>query len=192
MAPALLVGDGIHALLAVPLLRDEKVLGGLVIQAPRGRRFCADCADVAANIRRTVRARHRERTAVPDARQARIEAEDNVGRSATDQDRLVQSEKMASLGQLTAGIAHEIKNPLNFVNNFASLSVDLLDELKQTAAPSFAMLDEERRAEIDDLTQTLSSNLEKINEHGRRADGIVQEHVGALTQQLRGTKVSRS
>jgi signal transduction histidine kinase len=87
---------------------------------------------------------------------------------------LIQAEKMASLGQLTAGIAHEIKNPLNFVNNFASLSVDLLDELKQTAAPGLATLDEARRAEVDELANTLASNLDKINEHGRRADGIVR------------------
>jgi PAS domain S-box-containing protein len=87
---------------------------------------------------------------------------------------LIQAEKMASLGQLTAGIAHEIKNPLNFVNNFATLSVDLLDELKATAAPGFATLDADRHAEIDELTRTLASNLEKINEHGRRADGIVR------------------
>jgi signal transduction histidine kinase len=100
---------------------------------------------------------------------------------------LIQAEKMASLGQLTAGIAHEIKNPLNFVNNFASLSVDLLDELKETAAPGFAMLDEARRAEIDDLTRTLTGNLEKINEHGNRADAIVR----SMLEHSRGSSGER-
>jgi len=90
------------------------------------------------------------------------------------QARLIQAEKMASLGQLTAGIAHEIKNPLNFVNNFAALSVELLDELKETAAPALATLDEDKRAGIDELVGMLTGNLEKIAEHGRRADGIVK------------------
>ena len=81
---------------------------------------------------------------------------------------------MASLGQSTAGIAHEIKNPLNFVNNFAGLSVELLDELKETAAPALAALDDNKRADIDDVVQVLTGNLEKIAEHGRLADGIVK------------------
>jgi signal transduction histidine kinase len=74
---------------------------------------------------------------------------------------------MASLGQLTAGIAHEIKNPLNFVNNFAELSSDLLDELHEAVASN-------QQAEIDELTATLKGNLAKIAEHGKRADGIVR------------------
>jgi PAS domain S-box-containing protein len=113
----------------------------------------------------------------------RAEAEIHAARDAAEkalhglqaaQASLVQAEKMASLGQLTAGIAHEIKNPLNFVNNFAGLSVELLDELKETADPGIATLDEDTRAEIDEIVGMLTGNLEKIAEHGRRADGIVK------------------
>jgi two-component system, NtrC family, sensor kinase len=94
---------------------------------------------------------------------------------------------MASLGQLTAGIAHEIKNPLNFVKNFAGLSVELLDELKETAAPAINALADEKRAEIDETITMLTGNLEKIAEHGRRADGIVK----SMLEHSRGSSGER-
>ena len=90
----------------------------------------------------------------------------------TAQDRLVQTEKLASLGQLTAGIAHEIKNPLNFVNNFSSLSVELIDELDEELAK--VKVDAAARGAIADLAKTLKGNLEKIAQHGKRADAIVK------------------
>ena len=90
----------------------------------------------------------------------------------TTQDRLVQTEKLASLGQLTAGIAHEIKNPLNFVNNFSAVSVELIDELRE--ALGGAHLDRKLRAEISEIADTLQSNLDKVVQHGKRADAIVK------------------
>jgi signal transduction histidine kinase len=107
-------------------------------------------------------------------RAARDAAEGALRDLKTAQASLVHAEKMASLGQLTAGIAHEIKNPLNFVNNFAGLSVELLDEFKEEAAPALAALDEGKRHEIDETIDMLAGNLQKIAEHGRRADGIVK------------------
>ncbi|HST12921.1 MAG TPA: PAS domain-containing protein, partial [Terriglobales bacterium] len=88
------------------------------------------------------------------------------------QDRLVQTKKLASLGQLTAGIAHEIKNPLNFVTNFSNLSIELAAELQK--AIKSQEFNDEKRSEIHDLLDTLQGNLGKIVHHGKRADSIVK------------------
>ena len=103
---------------------------------------------------------------------ARDELTKSLDDLRTAQDRLIQTEKLASLGQLTAGIAHEIKNPLNFVNNFAALSAELTDELKDVLKP--AVLDETIRAEVDEMTGLLKDNLAKVVQHGKRADSIVK------------------
>jgi GAF domain-containing protein len=107
-----------------------------------------------------------------EIRAARDIAEATLRELRTTQDRLVQTQKLASLGQLTAGIAHEIKNPLNFVNNFSAVSVELIDELRQ--ALSGANLDSKLRAEISEIADTLQGNLDKVVQHGKRADVIVK------------------
>ncbi len=135
--------------------------------------------------------RKRNEAEIRAARDAAEEASRTIEAAYRDlktaQANLIQAEKMASLGQLTAGIAHEIKNPLNFVNNFAALSVDLLGELKETAAPGFAALTEKQRAEVEEVSAMLTSNLEKITEHGKRADGIVK----AMLEHSRGSSGER-
>jgi len=117
--------------------------------------------------------RDRQR-AEAEIRAARDAAEIALRELKTAQVNLIQAEKMASLGQLTAGIAHEIKNPLNFVNNFADLSVELLGEVKTATTPAVATLGDDERAEVDETFEMLTGNLEKIAEHGRRADSIVK------------------
>jgi signal transduction histidine kinase len=102
------------------------------------------------------------------------ELEEALQRLKETQDQLVVQEKMASLGALTAGIAHEIKNPLNFVTNFAELSVDLLQDLQQALTPARPQLTPDDSSYLDEIVGDLTINLQKIREHGKRADSIVR------------------
>jgi signal transduction histidine kinase len=163
---------GYRTMLGVPLLREGIPMGVMALTRSSVRPFSdkqielvttfADQAVIAIeNVRlfESVEARTRELTkSLEDLR--------------TAQDRLVQTEKLASLGQLTAGIAHEIKNPLNFVNNFSSVSVELIDELRE--ALSGVHLDAKLRTEIGEIADTLRGNLDKVLQHGNRADAIVK------------------
>jgi signal transduction histidine kinase len=163
---------GVRTVLGVPLLRENESVGSIVLRRTEVHPFSdkqiallqtfADQAVIAiGNVRlfEEVQARTKELSrSLEDLR--------------TAQDRLVQTEKLASLGQLTAGIAHEIKNPLNFVNNFAALSSELTDELNEVLSP--APLDRKTREEVDEITRTLKDNLSKVVQHGKRADSIVK------------------
>ncbi|MGV3603750.1 MAG: tetratricopeptide repeat-containing sensor histidine kinase [Dyadobacter fermentans] len=97
----------------------------------------------------------------------RLKAEETLEELKSAQAQLIQSEKMASLGELTAGIAHEIQNPLNFVNNFSETSIELLEEMQ-------AELRDGNTGEVEAITSDLVENLRRINQHGKRADGIVK------------------
>ena len=161
-----------RSIAAVPLLNEGNPIGAIAVARANAGSFpkrqivllqaFADQAVIAiANVRLfdEVQARTRELAkSLDDLR--------------TTQDRLVQTQKLASLGQLTAGIAHEIKNPLNFVNNFSGLSSELIDELQEALGD--VSLIEKRHSEITELMDTLRGNLDKVIQHGKRADAIVK------------------
>ncbi|OSI21023.1 GAF domain-containing sensor histidine kinase [Bradyrhizobium canariense] len=163
---------GYRSILVIPMLRDGVAIGTIGVTRPEAGPFLdkaiallktfADQAVIAIENTRLF-------NEVQDRTRDLAKSLDDL-RAA--QDRLVQTEKLASLGQLTAGIAHEIKNPLNFVNNFASLSAELTDELNEALAP--VPLADDVRSEVDELTRLLKDNLAKIVQHGRRADSIVK------------------
>jgi two-component system NtrC family sensor kinase len=162
----------IRAALGVPMLRDNKVEGVLVLTRPEPGPFTKSQIDLVQTFAdQAVIAV--ENVRLFDETQARSrELAASLDELRTAQDRLVQTEKLASLGQLTAGIAHEIKNPLNFVNNFAALSAELTDELNDVLKP--AAISGKIREEVDEITGLLKDNLEKVVQHGKRADSIVK------------------
>ncbi|MFK4710677.1 signal transduction histidine kinase [Bradyrhizobium elkanii] len=172
IAQAMSRRDGCRTILAVPMLSEGESIGAIVLRRAEVQSFSdkqvtllqtfADQAVIAlGNVRlfEEVQARTRELAKSLDELRAA-------------QDRLVQTEKLASLGQLTAGIAHEIKNPLNFVNNFSALSAELIGELTELLGN--AELDDRIRTDVDELAQMLKGNLDKVVQHGKRADSIVK------------------
>ncbi|PZX58125.1 7TM diverse intracellular signaling domain-containing protein [Algoriphagus chordae] len=104
-------------------------------------------------------------------RKRTIDLERSLNELRTMQAQLVQAEKMASLGELTAGIAHEIQNPLNFVNNFSEVSTEMIQEIEEERAKDKAAIDE---GLISEILADIKENLSKINRHGKRADSIVK------------------
>jgi signal transduction histidine kinase len=179
----------------LPLISQDKILGVITIQSFRKNAYTIHHLNLLQNL-----------AAYTSIALDNADAYRNL---KVTQQQLVTQEKLASLGQLTAGIAHEIKNPLNFVNNFAALSVDLAKELREEIGKRRAKSEDggaklEARgskmedrgskmehgddfANIEEIVATLMLNAEKINHHGKRADGIVR----SMLQLSRGTSGER-
>ena len=182
---------GFNTILCVPLMREGIAIGTIALRRTEAQRFTerqvallqtfADQAVIAIENVRLFEAEQQQ------TRKLAKSLED----LHTTQDRLVQTQKLASLGQLTAGIAHEMKNPLNFVNNFSGISAELIVELQEAFAD--VSVNDERRGEINELMDTLRSNLDKVVQHGKRADGIVKSmllHSGQSSAEQRSTDIN--
>ncbi|WP_412070349.1 sensor histidine kinase [Rubrivirga sp. IMCC43871] len=180
------VGEGDLAV-SVPVSAADEI-GQLTEHFNRMTASLRESRDALSAYAETLEERVAERTEELGLRNDELAAEKQALAQAIDelkaaQARLIEQEKLASLGRLTSGIAHEIKNPLNFVTNFADLSVELAQEAASEADP------EERAALLDDLR----SNAEKIAEHGRRADAIVRgmmDHAQGGTEEVRAVDLN--
>ena len=163
---------GIRTALGVPMLRDGESIGVFSLSRCEVRPFTEKQIEFVANFAKQAVIAIQNAHLLNELKKRTTELSQSLDDLRAAQDRLVQTEKLASLGQLTAGIAHEIKNPLNFVNNFSALSSELTDELNDLLKR--AALTDKMREEVDELTKLLKDNLEKVEQHGKRADSIVK------------------
>jgi two-component system, NtrC family, sensor kinase len=170
-SPALESGD-FRTALAVPMLREGVPIGVLSLTRKDVRHFTDKQIEVATTFADQAAIAIENVRLFKSVETRTRELAKSLEELRATQDRLVQTQKLASLGQLTAGIAHEMKNPLNFVNNFSVISSELVDELHQSLKD--VSLNDTKRGEIVELMETLRGNLDKVVQHGGRADAIVK------------------
>lgn len=160
-------GKYVSSLIYLPLTISEKVIGVISAQSYVKNAYTENHLDILNNIANY--------TAIALENAYAYESINHANKELKEaQNQLVQAEKMASLGQLTAGIAHEIKNPLNFINNFSELSTELSDELITEIENQLDKLEQKSVKIIKELLKDIKHNVTKINEHGKRADSIVK------------------
>ena len=168
----IILREGYRGILVIPLLRPDDIVGALVVRRKTPGEFPQSTIDLLQTFADQSVVAIQNARLYENVETRTRELAKSLEDLRTTQDRLVQTQKLASLGQLTAGIAHEIKNPLNFVNNFSGVSAELIDELQE--ALKDVSLNEKRRSEITELMDTLRGNLDKVVQHGKRADTIVK------------------
>lgn len=160
-------GQYVSSIIYLPLIVGERVIGVISAQSFKKHAYSENHLDILKNIANNTAIALDNAFAYDKINKANTELKET-------QSQLIQAEKMASLGQLTAGIAHEIKNPLNFINNFSELSIDLSNELLEEIENQSEKLESKTVDYIKEILTDLSHNVKKINAHGRRADSIVK------------------
>jgi ligand-binding sensor domain-containing protein/signal transduction histidine kinase len=170
-----------HSIIVMVISLHGRLEGFMVLENPS-----PDNPFDASDAHRLLRFRSHAISAIAKAKMLQDLQDKNI-EIVKAQEQLVTQQKLAFLGTLTAGIAHEIKNPLNFVNNFAELSIELLQELELEVQGVGELMPPDKVAEIHHVLQTLKDNAAKIQEHGKRADGIVR----SMLQHSRGKSGER-
>jgi signal transduction histidine kinase len=180
--PSAAAGDNPESMMYLPVTYQNKRIGVITAQSFKKNAF----TDFHLNVLRNLATYAAIALDNADAYRKLNSTVEQLNKTLDDlkatQQQLITQEKLASLGALTAGIAHEIKNPLNFVNNFADLSVELVEELREDLGKQKEKLGASDFEELEEILSSLEQNAKKINEHGKRADSIVH----SMLQHSRG------
>jgi signal transduction histidine kinase len=170
-------GGSTESIMYLPLIYKEKKIGVITAQSSKKNAYTEYHLNILRNLATY--------TAIAlDNAETYKKLNATLNDLKSTQQQMVTQEKLASLGALTAGIAHEIKNPLNFVNNFAELTVELVDELKEVIETQQEKIEKKVLENLQEILTDLEQNARKINEHGKRADSIIR----SMLQHSRGKK----